>query len=667
MHQALSKRVIIVFSAFLLCLNIVGCTKEEPYTRMMWLADLAVSSGIYHGDTVEDMYAYGVIENKDDLDRDLDIDYVAYTADRLCEKESIGQTIIDLDQSMYPESLINAVGLGIIMLQENKAYPKKKVTRKEALIYIERILAVIDQRTFEDEAMIEYRDKAVYEQLPDPVDGYYAIGQDLEIGELVIDQKKDAIYEVTDKDDNGYRLMEVPFEEAIEKIDIQGTIEDLDLTQAEIIIEEAEVVAQTPSIYHQSGIERMARFSPSGEFEKDGYKITYSLSMNKLHLHISKKTERGINVYFDGDIYGITPSYKWDYENGMIKDAYLKVDFKTGEEFGMSIGRYKTLYGDIGSLDKGDLFGSLKDFMKPEEDLLSTSFTIMKIKVPISGLPIATFDIEVKLNFYISGKVEVALASDNALGFEIRNNHLRMILDHSEDLDFNVNASANSTLSVIFSLHLIKDLVDIRFNGGIKGLVGTTVHMYDSDGRLFSAESTGEYDVVSEAADHREVFVCGDISLSWILNIELNSDKTMAHVLGFHKKISILDEDDQIFIEKPHIENGLFLKKCSYEDRPRTNDGDDITVSEDRISLEEYAMVIRGKDTIKIKSLPKGYTISDVRFHIEDGSIAAVDGKGTITPLENGTTKVRIFTSDQKYEAYINILVSIDETLSITV
>ena len=666
MRQALFDKLKRAFLVSLIILSVFGCAKEDPYTRMMWLEDLATSSGIYQDDVVGDMYAFGAIKDIDDLERELDIDYVAYTASNLSEKEFEGVKVLDLDQSDHPDELIEAVSLKIIELDDQKAHPKAKVSKEEALVYIEKILDIIDNKTFEDKALIEYKEDTTYqEKLPEPINGYYPITQDLDIGAYIVDQEDEMIYEVIEESEEGYGLKEVPFEEAIEKIDIQGTIEDLDLAEAEIIIDGE--LEETPSIYHQEGITRMAKFSPSGEFKKDGYKITYSISLNKLHLHVSKKTERGINVYFDGDIYGITPSYKWDYEDGKIKDAYLKVDFKTGEEFGLSVGRYKTLYGDIASLDKGDLFNSLKNFMKPEEDLLSTSFTLMKIKVPISGVPIATFDIEVKLNFYISGKVEVALATDNALGLEIKNNHLRMIFDHDEDLDFNVNASANSTLSVIFSLHLIKDLVDLRFNGGIKGLVGTTVHMYDSDGRLMTSSSTGEYDALSEVSDQKEVFVCGDISLSWILNIELNSDKTLAYLLGFHKKITILDEDDQIFLDKSHIENGLFVEKCSYKDRKVTSNKDPIIVNEDRISLDSYAMVIRNKEQIKIKSLPSGYTNKDIIFAIEDASIASVDQSGNITPLKSGTTKVRIYTSDEKYEIYINILVSIDETLSITI
>lgn len=639
-------------------MDLVGCDKKEVYTRMMWLEDVATSSGIYQDDILGDLFDWGVIDELEDPDKELDVDYVAYTAANLIGEESEMVLIDDIAKSEYPDELIVAVAHDVIELDDQRAHPQKRVTEDEADIYIDRILRIINNRAFKDQNTVEFSEEITYFEDLQESEGYYPITEDLKIGTYVFDQKDEKIYEVLAKDEEGYKLKEISFDEAIEKIKIQGTINDLDLTKAQIEID-GEMIEKT-SIYAQDGVDRLAGFKPSGVFEKGDLRISYSIALNKLHLHVSKKTERGINVYFDGDIYDITPSYKWDYEPRNIKEAYLKVDFKTGEEFGMSIGRYHTLYGDVSALDTNDFFNSLKDFMKPKEDLLETSFTIMKIKVPISGMPIATFDIEVKLNFYLSGKVEVALATDNALGLEIRNNHLRLIFDHDEDLDFNVNASASSTLSVIFSLHLIKDLVDLRFNGGIKALVGATVHMYDSEGYLKSTKADGQYDALKELGDKNDVFVCADISLSWILNVELNSDKTLAHTLGFGKKLTILDEDDQIFLNKSHIEKGHFVEKCTYRDR-LINEIDKIEVSEDRIRLEAYSLVVRDEKKIAIKSIPNGYSSKDIRYESEDQSICLVDEEGVITPIKSGTTRVRIYTKDQKHEAFMNILVSIDE------
>ena len=87
MRQALFDKLKRAFLVSLIILSVFGCAKEDPYTRMMWLEDLATSSGIYQDDVIGDMYAFGAIKDIDDLERELDIDYVAYTASNLSEKE----------------------------------------------------------------------------------------------------------------------------------------------------------------------------------------------------------------------------------------------------------------------------------------------------------------------------------------------------------------------------------------------------------------------------------------------------------------------------------------------------------------------------------------------------------------------------------------------------
>lgn len=678
MRRVLSRSLRLL-STILIIVTCAGCSNSQKnYTNLEWLCDLAVMAGIQeeskenyfpfendeNSDYIAGLVSWEVIRADDEIDpsANLNRDFMAYTLVNLIAKDDVEKIYVkDIEDSAHPYAVYTVVTYGVVDLDDQSRYlPKNAVSEKEAKEALQRVLTIINDQTFSEQLDIEFDKETTFlENLP-PSDGeYYPIMTDREVGEYICDQQEGKLYKIIAKDQNGYKLEEIDPLEAIEELKFSGTYEDLDLSDAEIEIY-GESVKQD-SIYDQDGIERVAK--TNDVFEIKGYRVSYNISLNKIHFRISKKNDNGINLYFDSDIYGISPSYKWDYENGVIKDAYFKVDFKTGEEIGLSKGRYKFMYGDYDSLKGEDLFDNLRNFLKPKDDLIETSFTLMKIKLPIPNLPLVSIESEVKLNIYMSGKAEIVLDTSHSLGLAIKNNSIRLINDHDVDVDLNLNATASSTLSLIFSLNLFKDLVDIRFNGGIKAMAQTTLHFYDSQGRKKSQSVNGEYDALSELADRDDVFVCADLSFSWILNIEFNSDDTLAYTLGLNKKIDILNEDDQVFGNLRHIEKGMFTEKCTYEDRNVSPLNPEIEISSDRISLDTYSMVVRDKMSIPIRSLPDGYKMADIMFASEDTSIASVDTNGNVTPLKNGVCRIRVYTNDQKYDAYINILVSKDEAL----
>ena len=130
---------------------------------------------------------------------------------------------------------------------------------------------------------------------------------------------------------------------------------------------------------------------------------------------------------------------------------------------------------------------------------------------------------------------------------------------------------------------------------------------------------------------------------------------------GVHGVLDIPYEDDQVLGNKSHIEKGQFVDHCTYKDRASKTSMPTVSIKSERISLGSYAMVIRGPSKIDILALPSGYSRSDLRYESEDEAIVSLDADGSITPLSNGVTKVRVYTADGEHEAYVNILVSIDE------
>ena len=82
-------------------------------------------------------------------------------------------------------------------------------------------------------------------------------------------------------------------------------------------------------------------------------------------------------------------------------------------------------------------------------------------------------------------------------------------------------------------------------------------------------------------------------------------------------------------------------------------------VRSDRIVLDSYSEVLKRKQTyrIAVRSLPEGYQKSDLRYSSENEAIATVKD-GTITAVSPGSVRIAVTTSDGRYSAYVNILVS---------
>lgn len=650
-----AKKYALVFSLVFLVLTMGACQKyDDHYLRSEYIEDLKTKAGF---ETLDDLIAWGVVLKSEDLDKILDRDFVAMTLTRLIGEKDCDKTIKDLKDSLDPDAIKTMAALDILGLENGKSYPKKEVTKEEGNAYIDKAVALINDQDFEIKSDYKLKPEVeiVDEYLLD--EGFYQFEEDYDICDiLMIDEVP---YKVSDKKEAGYSLIKADYEEVFEelKFSYSGA---LDLSQAQII--EDTTFKEVESIYQDDDLKRMA--STNRVIEKNGYRISYSLSLNKIHLRVSKKNDQGINVYFDSDIKNIRPSYKWDYSQGVIKDAYLKVDFETSEEVGFSKANYKRLYLDFKDLDYSDLINSVPKAIKPQSAKVETSFELFKIKVPIPQIPFVNFVASVKLNIYVGGHVEIAFNTDHSLGVAIRNNALRIISDHDFSADGLVYALAKTTLGLDFNLEALGfALLDVDTKGGISAKAQATLHLFDTKGKMNTQKLDEDYDFINDVyGDNENVKICGDLSLNWILDVTLNSSETLAHRLGLSKTFHILDEDNQIFGNLSHFENGHFVEKCTAYDLVRLDDDESEKIDVNAIVLEKYSLILK-EDAIPLplKALPEGYEKEDLRYKIEDETIVLLED-GLLKPLNKGATKIRISTSDEKYEVYLNVLVSYGNT-----
>ena len=608
---------------FILLITCTSCEIKESYTNKMWLKELALGAmiGDYNQETayfknvsendetyvyIQSLVEWGVLQKTDviDFDDELRFDFIVYTLTNLLSNKTysyheINQTIIDEFNryNLYDINKYHFKGDDII-------------NKEIALNILKKALYIINNQTFVKTNDVKYKDE----------------------------------------DDKSL--------DSIEYLKLSDSLEvDFD----EVYIEDIYEISNDKSIYNDDIYQRRTHQLLSKTFEHDGYKISYSANKHRLHFRVSKKTDRGLNLYFDGDVFNLKTSYQFEMEKHKIKNAYFKINYQTSEELGFEQSKLPRLYGDLSSLDDESLFARLKSLFKSREDVVDTSFTVCKIHIPIKELPSAEIVLELKLNIYVGGKVEFALSSSHQNGFEIKNGRMRIINDDDYDGDFIINASASTSVGLKVVLKFLEtNLMDINSRAGIKALAKTTLHLYDSEGKLYSENAEMDYDTAKTLTNnHNTINVCADLSLYWLFNVTFNDEGTLAYTLGLHKNIDILDEDNQIFGNLSHIENGLFKEKCSYlSNRNQVNDNENTIVKTDRIILDVYSVVVKNdaKDII-INSLPNDYQMSDICYEVENKEIARVENH-KIYMIKPGVTKIRIYTSDNKYEVYLNVLVS---------
>ena len=125
------------------------------------------------------------------------------------------------------------------------------------------------------------------------------------------------------------------------------------------------------------------------------------------------------------------------------------------------------------------------------------------------------------------------------------------------------------------------------------------------------------------------------------------------------RDIELLDEKNQVFKNKSHIENFVFVDKCTRKDRLKTNKDNSGPINADKILLNKYSKVIKLGESyqIEIKGLPGKYSLNDLEYSSKDNSVVTVNN-GVVYGVKKGASEVVISTKDHKYSASINVLVS---------
>jgi len=602
--QVRSKRIVkFVVSCLLICC-ISGC-KNDNYLKSEFLIDLAKKSCISlsedEQEIYEDLFNWGVV-SKDDLkeiNKNTNLQYVINIISRLLQCDTtylIEKNIID--ENVKLDSLIN---------------------KEEANKIINDAVRLINNKTFKQSSAYVLKDNI------EIIDGEY-------------------------KKQEGDTITDVEFEDIFESLLIQNTFE-LDLDEAEIIPSSDNFETSF------TNNEFILLSKKNNAFYTKGYRIAVNFSKKSMTARVSKKLENDSRAYVDLTIYNFKPSYKWDYKDGKINEAYLKIDYSATEKFGLTIGKYLSYTLDPNKADKSNLESFLKTSVKRSNEVEAT-IPICTIKTPINNVPELYLSIDVLIRLYANGKAEFVLYNTNQYGFEVKNNNVRLIKDVDNDIDFVLGGSAQAALGVNLNIEAAKyRLMDLELDGGIKTSLKTTVHFLEKAEELTVDESI---ELMNEVLKNCEnIKLCGDISLNWVLNLRANTPKTILYKIGLSKTYEFLNEDNQVFHNLTHIEDGVFVKSCTVHKKTSSTKNNVSNVETNRILLERYSCVIKTNESyeIPILSLPDGYTKNDLVYSSDDNDVVIIQGNN-IKALKQGNGKITIKTNDDKYKARFNVLVN---------
>ena len=617
MHQALNKVLKVILSLLLLT-TLFSCRSRGYIATIDYLEELAYETGISINEDREtilsDLKNYGVYKDSDHqlLNTNLTYGYM-----------------LDSFTSFTDEKVVDY----------NYKYDEQ-VYEEDALKAIDSLLNIINNKTFKTEEHHTYK-----ENVKDNKDS-------LEINDIFYDEETNSYKKVIGYENNEYVLEDASFEEVYSDLKISSS-DPISFDESMVIEDETAVIENE---YVDLDYELLS--SKRKVFSKNGYRISYKVTSGVIDFRISKDGD--YNSYVDFTLSNITPSYKWDYNDGNINEAYFKINYNLTSEIGVSKAKKKSLTLDLSNLDKSSLLSAIKSSVKKSSKDVEATIKICTIKTPIPAIPLAYFNIDVLARVYVSGKIDIVATMSNVNGFEIKNNSFRFINDGKRDIDFNVEASARAVAGVNFNIEAASfRLMDLEVTGGVKASIKPIIHIYDSDGNLTSNETDLDYTELGEIADKNDnLKVCADVSLNWVLDIDVNTSKSLLYKFGLSGSKEILNKKNQILDNMTHLENGHFVKKCTRKGRNYNNTKVD-SVDVNKIILEKYSLVINiGEEVnIPIKQLPSGYSNSDLLITSDNENVAIINGQHIVSK-NAGATKINIETSDHKYKAYINVLVS---------
>lgn len=360
-------------------------------------------------------------------------------------------------------------------------------------------------------------------------------------------------------------------------------------------------------------------------------RMTYNDSIEQL----ANAPFQSINFSVELDDYKVTAS---------LKDVALNtdIDWSYGVFKGLEINRiymavdYSTEVGvEYGFEDDAKMFD--KDFLLDSKSVSNPSIEIGKMAIYIC--PGISVNLRVNLIFEVSGKISVKVTTENTKGFEVKGSSFRAINETSKSVDIALTGEAGLYLKLVLALSLDYivgelDLLSLQLK------VGPTL--------------SAEVKVHLDESPEKKNLLCIDATLYMKLEIKLVLLEQVTKALGVEASITLVDVDKESspLKDKVHLENLRPVDHCTAGEVTTTEPPTTATIPVGVFALNQsyISLEVGSSAEIGIKSLPSGYSASDIVWQSDDTSKVTVSSTGTVTAVAGGSAIITASTSDGKYK-----------------
>lgn len=414
-----------------------------------------------------------------------------------------------------------------------------------------------------------------------------------------------------------------------------------------------------------------------------------------------------------------------DYSWFKLKSASVRVDYETSLSFKASTDE-KIVNKVAAPYNNGNGKGltNLKKaaFKNAKEAGGNGAQTIKLFSMDVWSIGVARVCLDVNFVVKVDGSFEITITNHDSKGIEYKNNNIRFINTSDKDIDISAEAKIEATLGIgpaLYTVGLKKPIIGVQGKFGAGAKASIVLHLVDSENHLIEEASAEDYppevyrtlmdadittdvESIQRAAEaqggtystetsgklklHSDV--CINISMYWIIRLEVTDSSYAAELLGGKIKLSkeFLGEKNGKF-GYAHIENFDFISgfsnavfgsaassadQCTKKYKPfddaeekkedendKKNDSESIIKGEQIVLSEMRASITVGqKYYVIVQQIPKGYDVKDLKMKVEDSKVASVDENGVIVGKETGSTVITVYTSDNKFSAYCALTVT---------
>lgn len=466
----------------------------------------------------------------------------------------------------------------------------------------------------------------------------------------------------------------------------------------------------------------------SHKFEIDDFSITLEYDLNgKFDLKTTIATKKdfmersSVQGSFAVGVSDLDVTQKVDYSWFKLKEATMKVDYKTDTEFKVAYSNKKSeTVAPKMSNGNGKFLSNLKKSVLKDKDTDSGAKTIKICSLDVWSIGVCRLCLDVNLQIKFDGSVSVVITEHGSKGLQYKNGNLRQINISDKDVDVQLKAKIEGTVGIGPALYVVglkKAIIGAQIKCGLGVTVGVTLHLADTENHLLEESKSfngyppevldelAQQNLIADANAIKEIAEsqgctystetsgdvklhldrCFDVSAYVILKIELTDTSYAADILGGKITTSweILGSKNAKFLNV-HVENGnwdkasatfgkaanqdsctLKYKPFDQSDEMSTESNTEEFGSNKGFATENISYSLNEGATKKIEftSLPKGYSNKDIIFESSDNSIATVANDGTITGKSSGNAIIKISTKDKKY--YTECVVYVLQNLSI--